>query len=62
MRIRLTLLAALAAVALSSAPAHASGCPIIELTSDCNALLPDYWQDPTSPWCPLEGCEWLIIH
>lgn len=61
MRNRLTLLSALAAVALSAAPAHASGCPIITDPS-CSSLLPGYWQDPTSPWCPITGCDWLIIY
>jgi hypothetical protein len=63
MRFRLTLLAALAAVALAGAPAHAAGCPFVTPSDPtCGALLPGYWQDPSAPWCPLSGCTTLIIN
>ena len=56
MRIRLTLLAALSAVALSTAPAQStdfwSGGP------NCDSLLPSYWQPPGS--CPVNGKTWMI--
>ncbi|NUQ20840.1 MAG: hypothetical protein HOQ09_07750 [Gemmatimonadaceae bacterium] len=63
MRIRITLLSAFAAVALSGAPAQASVCPIVPTTDpDCSSLLPNYWQNPTNPWCPINGCDWLVIY
>lgn len=56
MRIRLTLLAALSAVALSTAPAQStdvwSGGPT------CDSLLPSYWQPPGT--CPADGKTWTI--
>lgn len=62
MRIRHMLLTALAAVALSGAPAHASGCPIRPLYDpECISILPEYWQDPTQP-CLTIGCDWLVIY
>lgn len=60
MRIRFPLIAALAAVALSSAPAHASGC-LANPPSVCDELLPSYWQDPSLPWCPIGPCDWKYI-
>lgn len=58
MRIRLTLLAALSAVALSTAPAQSpdfwSG------GSDCDGLLPSYWQVPGQRYCPVDSKTWLI--
>jgi hypothetical protein len=63
MRIRFTLLTALAAVALSSAPAHASVCPNRPYAdTECSSLFLEYWQDPTQPWCPIVGCDWLVIY
>jgi hypothetical protein len=57
MRIRLTLLAALSAVALSTAPAQStdvwSGGGSI-----CDSLLPSYWQPPGQ--CPVDGKTWMI--
>ncbi|MFL5563312.1 MAG: hypothetical protein ACJ79K_17745 [Gemmatimonadaceae bacterium] len=57
MRIRLTLLAALSAVALSRAPAQStdfwSGGP------NCDALFPSYWQGPGGN-CPVDGKKWLL--
>jgi hypothetical protein len=56
MRIRLTLLAALSAVALSAAPAQStdawSGGPT------CESLFPSYWQPPGQ--CPVDGKTWMI--
>ena len=57
MRIRLTLLAALSAVALSTAPAQSTdvwsgGGPI------CDSLFPSYWQPPGA--CPVDGKTWMI--
>lgn len=58
MRFRLTLLAALSAVALSTAPAQSpdfwSG------GSNCDGLFPSYWQGPDQRFCPLDGKTWLI--
>jgi hypothetical protein len=50
MRFRITMLAVLAAVALSSAPAHASP-PLLSCGADCGLLLPGYWQGPGQPAC-----------
>ena len=57
MRIRLTLLAALSAVALSTAPAQSTdawsgGGP------NCDSLFPSYWQPPGQ--CPVDGKTWMI--
>ena len=58
MRFRLTLVAALSAVALSAAPAQSSdfwsGGP------SCKGLLPAYWQPPGQPNCPIDDKQWLI--
>ena len=58
MRFRLTLVAALSAVALSTAPAQStdfwSGGP------RCEALLPSYWQSPDQQFCPLNGDTWTL--
>ena len=56
MRIRLTLLAALSAVALSSAPAQSTD--FWSGGSNCDSLLPSYWQPPGS--CPVNGKTWMI--
>jgi len=57
MRIRLTLLAALSAVALSTAPAQStdfwSGGDSV-----CESLFPSYWQPPGQ--CPVNGKTWMI--
>jgi hypothetical protein len=49
MRFRLTMLAAITAVALSSAPAHAS--PLLPCDFQCSTLLPGYWENPIQPIC-----------
>lgn len=56
MRIRLTLLAALSAVALSTAPAQSTGFWSGDPT--CDSLLPSYWQPPGT--CPVNGKTWMI--
>lgn len=56
MRIRLTLLAALSAVALSSAPAQSTG--FWSGGPTCDALFPSYWQSPGQ--CPVDGKKWMI--
>ncbi len=58
MRIRLTLLGALVAVALSTAPAHASNYWISGWGSECESILPSFWDDPNHPWCPFGGSVW----
>jgi hypothetical protein len=57
MRIRLTLLAALSAVALSTAPAQSKAIWSDD-DSVCDALFPSYWQPPGQ--CPVNGKTWLI--
>lgn len=60
MRFRTKMLVLLAAVALSSAPAHASTPPVSCLL-DCSTLLPGYWESPTEPICGIlleRGCGW----
>jgi len=59
MRIRLTLLAALSAVALSTAPAQSPG--FWSGGSSCDGLFPSYWQGPGQTDCPVDGKTWLII-
>lgn len=49
MRYRL-MLVALAAVALSSAPARAS-TPLLPCDVVCDDLLPAYWEDPSQQVC-----------
>lgn len=50
MRVRIPMLALLGAVALSSAPAHASP-PLLSCGVQCDTLLPGYWQNPDQPAC-----------
>jgi hypothetical protein len=45
MRFHITMLAVLAAVALSSAPAHASP-RLLTCGADCGLALPGHWQGP----------------
>lgn len=52
MRNRLMLLGALVAMALSSAPAQAPSFWPDGWGSECDSLLPSYWQDPDKRWCP----------
>jgi hypothetical protein len=44
------MLAALTAVALSSAPAHAS-TPLLACDVVCGDLFPGYWEDPSQQVC-----------
>lgn len=44
------MMVALTAVALSSAPAHAS-TPLFPCDVACGDLLPSYWEDPTQQVC-----------
>ena len=59
MRIRLTLLAALSAVALSVAPAQSTGFWSGGPTCD-DGLFPSYWQGPGGSNCPVDGRKWLL--
>lgn len=59
MRNRLTLLGALTAVALSTAPAQSTDSWSGGL--DCDGLLPSFWQPTGNRYCPLDGKNWLII-
>jgi hypothetical protein len=59
MRIRLTLLAALSAVALSVAPAQSTGFWSGGPTCD-DGLFPSYWQGPGGSNCPVDGKQWLL--
>ena len=56
MRIRLTLLAALSAVALSTAPAQSTD--VWSGGTTCDSLFPSYWQPPGR--CPVDGKTWMI--
>lgn len=56
MRIRLTLLAALSAVALSAAPAQSTDA--WSGGTNCEPLFPSYWQPPGQ--CPVDGKTWMI--
>ena len=56
MRIRLTLLAALSAVALSTAPAQSTD--VWSGGTTCDSLFPAYWQPPGR--CPVDGKTWMI--
>lgn len=58
MRIRLTLLAALSAVALSVAPAQSTG--FWSGGPTCDGLFPSYWQGPGGGTCPVDGKTWLL--
>jgi hypothetical protein len=58
MRFRLTLLAALSAVALSAAPAQSTD--YWSGGSDCDGILPSYWQGPGGHSCPIDGKTWQI--
>lgn len=58
MRFRLTLIAALSAVALSTAPAQSTD--FWSGGSDCDGLLPSYWQGPGQSYCPVDSKKWLI--
>ena len=60
MRFRTTIVAVLATVALSSAPARAS-LPTLLCGGECDSLLPGYWESPDRPLCKalLEiSCGW----
>ena len=57
MRIRLTLLAALSAVALSTAPAQPTDLLSVGSLT-CDPLFPSYWQPPGQ--CPADGKTWMI--
>lgn len=56
MRIRLTLFAALSAVALSAAPAQSTD--VWSGGTTCEPLFPSYWQPPGQ--CPADGKTWMI--
>ena len=58
MRFRLIPVAALSAVALSTAPAQSTD--FWSGGVDCDALLPSYWQGPGLQLCPINGKEWRI--
>jgi hypothetical protein len=58
MRFRLTLLAALSAVALSTAPAQSTD--FWSGGSDCDGLFPSYWQNPTGHYCLLDDKTWQL--
>ena len=58
MRNRLTLLAALSAVALSTAPAQSTG--FWSGGSNCDELFPSYWQGPGQTDCPVDTKKWLL--
>jgi hypothetical protein len=58
MRIRLTLLAALSAVALSTAPAQSTD--FWSGGSNCDELFPSYWQGPGQRNCPVDTKKWLL--
>ena len=49
MRSTFSMLVVLAAVALSSAPAHAT--PLLSCDVPCETLLPEYWEDPSQHLC-----------
>jgi len=55
------MLAALTAVALSSAPAHAL-TPLLPCDVVCSDLLPAYWEDPSQQVCKsflAISCGWF---
>jgi hypothetical protein len=53
------VVAALSAVALSTAPAQSTD--FWSGGARCEALLPSYWQSPDQLFCPIDDKTWVLL-